>query len=146
MLNIEKLLSECIRVYNINKDLLSYMTDRKSSKKPLRHVKDFLKRSYLIQELRDEAYVQIQKQISSHPNYDKMIRGWNIFAIVASTFPPSERLFFSLINFLYITITTNKDNEIIRHANYIMARLNRIFSDGARSSIPCDKEILYTEV
>jgi hypothetical protein len=122
------------------------MTDRRSSKKPLKHIKNFLRISFNIQEVHDEAYIQILKQITLHPDHNKCLRGWNMFAIIASTYPPSKRLFYSLMNFLYTEIKTNKNDDILRHANFVLARLNRIFLTGSRNQIPCDKEILYIEV
>ncbi len=100
----------------------------------------------MVTELQNEAYVQILKQISSHSNRENMLRGWNLLAVVASTFPPSKNLFYSLTNYLVTEIKLNPDIEIQRHANFVLARLNRVFLNGARNNIPCDKEINYIEV
>ena len=98
MKNIEELLFKFSKVILFDLDLLSYMFDRKSSKKPIKHAKKFIKLTINTPELRDEAYIQIIKQIKLHKKKENCLRGWNLFAIVASCYEPSEKLFYSILN------------------------------------------------
>lgn len=51
----------------IYKNLLSYMGDRKSGKNPLDHVKKSIKVSMnATEDIKDEAYIQVLKQIKDH--------------------------------------------------------------------------------
>ena len=69
------------------RNLLSYMTDRKSSKKPISHARKFLKLTlYSEQIIKDEAYIQIFKQLHDNKSYDSLLRGWKFLAILASCF------------------------------------------------------------
>jgi hypothetical protein len=133
-----------MKKYNII-DLLSYMLDRKSSKKPIDHIKKFLKLTMNSHEdLRDEAYIQVLKQIKDHKDYDKSIRGWNLFAIIASCFVPSTRLFYSLLNYLLHEIKNSSDRNLVNHANYVFVRLYKTF-ELKRKNIPSDNELLHME-
>jgi hypothetical protein len=120
------------------------MQDRKSSKPAISHVRKYLKFTInSSQELKDEAYCQVLKQITQHPDYDKCIRGWNFFAILAASFVPSIELYYSLLNFLHKTAQEGDDN-IKKHANYIFIRLYKTF-ESKRKQIPSDSEITNIE-
>lgn len=122
------------------------MFDRKSSKKPIEHVKKFLKLTlYATTELKDEAYLQILKQIKDHKDPAKAIRGWNFLAVVASCYTPSNDLFYSVLNYLLFEIRTNPDKVIVSHANYVFLRLYKTF-EIKRKNIPSDNELMYVEV
>ena len=59
------------------------MGDRKSTKQPISHIKKHLKFTInSSQELKDEGYLQVIKQITLHPEYDKCLRGWKFLAII----------------------------------------------------------------
>lgn len=127
-------------------DLLSYMLDRKSSKKPIEHAKKFLLLTMnASQELKDESYVQVLKQIKDHKDSRKAIRGWNFLAILASCYIPSNELFFSILNYLYKEIKDNTNEDIVHHANYVFIRLYKSF-DLKRANIPYDNELQHIEV
>lgn len=122
------------------------MQDRKSTKKPLDHVKKHLKICFNSDpDLMDEAYVQVLKQIHEHPNIERARRGWDFFAILASTFAPSEELLYSILNHLLFEIKHNKDQNIPKRANYIFLRLIRLF-ENPRKNIPSELEIMHIEV
>lgn len=122
------------------------MFDRKSSKRPVEHVKKYLKLVMnSVKELKDESYIQVLKQIKEHKDYAKAIRGWNFFAIIASCYVPSKDLFYSILRFLLDEIRNNSDKCIVQHANYVFARLYKT-SEIKRVNVPNENEILYTEV
>ena len=128
------------------KNLVSYMGDRKSSKKnPYHHLKKYLKLTMnATEDIKDEAYVQVLKQIAHNPNYDKCLRGWNFMAILASTYTPSTQLYYSLLNYLIYEVNNNLDKNIVKRANYVIARLLRTF-EGRRKQVPSEVELKHIE-
>lgn len=119
------------------KNLMGYMGDLESSKKPpLEHIKKLLKIVLSApSEVRDECYVQVLKQIKQHRVYANALRGWKALALLASTSAPSAELCFSVMNFLLTEIKTNEDDNVLLHANYIISRLYHIFL-RARKNVP----------
>ena len=93
------------------KNLLSYMGDRRSSKKENLHI---LKHTKLTmnspEELKDEAYLQVIKQITNNPNDESREKGWTFFAIMSSIYPPSMELYYCLIKYLLGIINGNNDS------------------------------------
>ena len=126
------------------KNLMSYMGDRSSSKNPQLHV---IKHTRLAmgspEEVKDEAYLQVIKQITRNPNPSRCIRGWNMFAIMASCYPPSMELYHALIHYLLDIIKTG-DEELAKRANYIAIRLSKTF-ESRRKISPSDLEIKHVE-
>ena len=126
------------------KNLMSYMGDRSSSKSPQLHV---IKHTRLAmgspEEVKDEAYLQVIKQITRNPNPSRCIRGWNMFAIMASCYPPSMELYHALIHYLLDIIKTG-DEELAKRANYIAIRLSKTF-ESRRKISPSDLEIKHVE-
>ena len=134
--------STATRIYE---ELMCYMMDKATKKKPSDHTKTHLKIVLnATEDLKDEAYVQVLKQISNHPDINKTFRGWNFLAILSSSFPPSSELYYSLLNYFIHEIKNNLDERIVKHANYIFYRLIRIF-DMRRKQIPSDDELLHIE-
>ena len=127
------------------KNLLSYMGDRKSSKKPALHLVKHIRLSMNApEELKDEAYVQVLKQIKDHKDYEKAMRGWNFFAVIASCFPPSVELYKALIGYLISIIKTDGDQNVIKKANFIAIRLMHTF-ESKRKMAPSEEEVKHIE-
>jgi myosin-7 len=127
------------------KNLLSYMGDRRSSKLPIKHVKKHIKLTLQsAEDLKDEAYVQVLKQIKDHKIYDKAMRGWSFFAILASCYAPSTELYYAILNYLISEIKTNTDPNIVKRSNYILIRLTNSY-ESKRKQIPSDEEIIHIE-
>ena len=143
LLRIPSSLSEL--AIQLFKNLLSYMGDRKSSKKPALHLVKHIRLTINSpEELKDEAYVQVLKQIKDHKDYEKAMRGWNFLAVMASCFPPSVELYKSLIGYLVNTIKTDGDQNIVKKANYIAIRLMHTF-ESKRKIPPCEEELRHIE-
>ena len=124
------------------KNLVSYMGDRHSSKKPNLHILKHTKIAMSSpEELKDEAYLQVIKQITNNPNDESRIKGWNFFAIIASVYPPSMELYYSLIKYL-LDIIDGDDDTLKHRANYIAIRLMKTFESKRRYS-PSLSEINY---
>lgn len=107
------------------RNLLSYMTDRKSSKRPVMHARKFLKLCINADdEVKNEAYIQVKKQLSENPRYDSLLRGWKFLAILSSVFtPPSNTIYNIIMNYLFFEMQNNTDSAIVRHAKYIFVRM-----------------------
>ena len=122
------------------------MFDRKTSKKPIEHVKKHLAITMNASTaLKDEAYLQVLKQIKDHPDPEKAKRGWNFFSILACSFAPSKGLFYAILNYLLYEIKHNEDTNIIKRSNYIFVRLVKIF-ENKRKQVPSENEIMHIEV
>ena len=128
------------------RNLLSYMMDRKSSKKPIQHARKFLKLTlHAIPIIKDEAYIQAFKQIRENKRYDSLLRGWKFLAILASCFVPSNNDIYNMIlNFLFFELQNNDDNSIINHAKYIFVRMLKT-KHSERKNVPCLEEMEYIE-
>lgn len=128
------------------RNLLSYMTDRKSSKKPIMHAKKYLKLCMNAEdEVKNEAYLQVKKQISNNPKYDSVLRGWKFLAILASSFtPPNPTIYNVIMNFLFFEMQNNNDSAIVRHAKYIFVRMVKT-KERPRRNIPSLEELSFVE-
>lgn len=129
------------------KNLLGYLGEIKSSKQSLPHIKKLLGIAFSsIPEIKDEVYLHCWKQICGHNDetYNKAIKAWKALAIVASSIAPSSQLFYALLNQLLFEIKSNDDSNIVRHANFVFARLHRVFSRPRKHS-PTNQEIQYIE-
>ena len=128
------------------RNLLSYMLDRKSSKKPAQHVIKFIKLiKFGSPRLKDEAYLQVYKQLHKNKKYESLMRGWKFLAILASTFVPDNNDIYNLIlKFLFFEYKENEDNLIKNHANYVFVRMVKT-KNRERKMPPFSEEIEYIE-
>ena len=128
------------------RNLISYMGDRKSSKLPLLHAKKFVKIVLIGSDiLRDEAYLQVYKQLHGNQKFDSIMRGWKMFAIISSCFVPKKPEIYNLIlNYLFFELQNTKDNQIINHIKYIFVRMIKT-KDKERHHVPSDEELACIE-
>ena len=124
------------------RNLLSYMGDRKSSKLPVLHAKKYVN---LVlrgnQILRDEAFLQIYKQLHGNKKFASVMRGWKIMAIFASSFVPKNNDIYNLIlNFLFFEMQNAKEQQIINHIKYIFVRMIRM-KGKERHHVPSEEEL-----
>lgn len=140
-------LNEAEELYSLQmfRNLLSYMGDRKSSKMSLFHVLKFLKLTIHSQQiLKDEAYLQVLKQLRGNPSNDSLMKGWKFLAILSSCYVPSDEIFYLILNMLFVEIKNNKDKTIVNHANFIFLRLLKS-KQSQRQRIPSPVEIELIE-
>ena len=128
------------------RNLLSYMLDRKSSKKGILHVTKFIKLVKMGNKiLRDEAYLQIYKQLHKNKKKESIMLGWKMFAVIASSFVPSNKDILNIIlNFLFFEIQETNDEQIRIYINYIFVRIAK-GKNRERKMVPCIEEIEYIE-
>ena len=124
------------------RNMLSYMGDRKSSKSPILHAKKYVKLVLIgNQILRDEAYLQIYKQLHGNTRYNSYMRGWKLMAIMASCFVPKNNDIYNIIlNFLFFEMQSEKEAQVINHIKYIFVRMIRI-KGKERHHVPSEEEI-----
>ena len=124
------------------RNMLSYMGDRKSSKTPVLHAKKYVKLVLIgNQILRDEAYLQIYKQLHDNKKYTSLMRGWKLMAIMASCFVPKNNDIYNIIlNFLFFAMQNEQEAQIINHIKYIFVRMIRI-KGKERHHVPSEEEI-----
>ena len=128
------------------RNMLSYMGDRKSSKSPVLHAKKFVKLVLIGNPiLRDEAYLQIYKQLHGNNKYQSMMRGWKLMAIMASCFVPKINDIYNIIlNYLFFEMQNEKEPQVINHIKYIFVRMIRM-KGKERHHVPSEEEINFIE-
>jgi len=132
------LASEALQTF---RNVTGYMGDRGSSKEPLGHVTKVLASLMLAPEqLRDEVYCQICKQVNRNPDAVSCVRGWQLMVIMLSSFPPSTRLKASLTAFCAGKLDDD-DVFVAKYAKYALRRIPRIFDLGPRREIPTQVEL-----
>ena len=118
------------------------MGDRKSSKSSVLHAKKFIKLILIGSPiLRDEAYLQIYKQLHGNPKYQSMMRGWKLLAIMSSCFVPRNNDIYNIIlNYLFFEMQNEKEALIVNHIKYIFVRMIRI-KGKERHHVPSEEEL-----
>ena len=125
------------------------MNDRTSTKPSIRHIKKILKilfnrKKEKQEEIINEAYLQVLKQMKDHKVPEKALRGWNALAILASCVCPNQKLSYSIMNYLLMEIESNTDPNMANRMNYIFARLYRSHL-SPRNLPPSEGEINHIE-
>ncbi|GMF53284.1 unnamed protein product [Phytophthora fragariaefolia] len=127
---------------SINRCILGYMRDR------IVFYREMLAQ-YILQiglmkpSLVDEIYLQLMKQLTKNPKRDSSIRGWSLFAMCATSFPPSLALQKYVIMFLKAQIAdSNSFWRLVRNfAAYSLKKLENLLENGATGFIPSIDEI-----
>ncbi|RXN17263.1 unconventional myosin-VIIa-like protein [Labeo rohita] len=81
------------------------------------------------QDIRDEIYCQILKQLTGNKNQKSTNRGWILLSICLGIFPPTDRLTKYLESFIHYG-----PNE---YSSYCAERLRRTLANGERSLLSC---------
>ncbi|POM58280.1 Myosin-like protein [Phytophthora palmivora] len=127
---------------SINRCILGYMRDR------IVFYREMLAQ-YILQiglmkpSLVDEIYLQLMKQLTKNPKRDSSIRGWSLFAMCATSFPPSLALQKYVIMFLKAQVAeSNSFWRLVRNfAAYSFKKLENLLENGATGFIPSIDEI-----
>ena len=128
------------------RNLLSYMKDRYSSKGPIFHASKFVK---LVKSgnpiIKDEAYLQIYKQLHNNKKRESLMRAWKLLAIISCCFVPNnENIYHLILNFLFFELQNTDDQPIKKHINYIFVHMVQT-EKNERKNTPCYEELQYIE-
>ena len=129
------------------RNLLSYMGDRKSSKSPVLHARKYIKLVLRGGDvLRDEAFLQVYKQLHGNKKKDSIMRGWKMMCTLSSCFVPKNHdIYLLILNFLFLSIKIpTNDANIVRHINFTFVRMLKT-KDHERRHVPSDEELSHIE-
>lgn len=127
------------------KYVMAYMGDIRSSKTPTKIIQKHLKLTLNSPgDLKDEAYVQILKQMKDHKSFERALRGWNMLAILASCYAPTTDLYYAIINDLIFEIRANTHPDIVKRCNYVLIRMINSY-EARRKQVPSQDEIIHIE-
>lgn len=125
-----------------SKNIRGFMGDRSSTKSPLEHADKIIKVLLLSnQDLRDEFFCQLCKQLNNNPSKVSALKGWQLFLICLTSAAPNNELMISLIDF-FRGFIEGDDKDISSYAEdtlhkcYIATQLQ-----GARVERPNTAEI-----
>lgn len=93
------------------------------------------------EELRDEIFCQIIKQITNNPGETSCQKGWILMAICTGSFPPSQHFEPYLASYLERASTSQTYNATDVFAKYALLRLKKSIEVGPREEIPSSSEI-----
>ena len=129
------------------RNLLSYMKDRESKKKPISHISKIIrmvKHSSPI--VKDEAYLQVYKQLHNNNKRESYMRGWKFLAMLSSCFVPNNKdIYYLILNFLFFELKNAKDEPVQKHINYIFMHMVKTHKNE-RKNMPCTEELEYIEL
>lgn len=99
-----------------SKNIRGFMGDRSSTKSVVEHADKIIKVLLLSsQELRDELFCQLCKQLNKNPSKASAIKGWQLFLICLTSASPNSELMVSLITF-FKGFVEGEDREIASYA------------------------------
>ncbi|KAI8086548.1 uncharacterized protein BX664DRAFT_282580 [Halteromyces radiatus] len=95
------------------------------------------------QQMRDEIYAQLCKQLDQNPRSSSCQKGWELLSVLCSTFPPSKTLAFYLIPFVqhHLTEKEDMDTTLSFCTSYLLLKIKRICQQGAREKVISRAEI-----
>ena len=130
----------------IFRNLLSYMKLRKSSKEPILHAKKILR---IVQQanpiLKDEAYLQVYKQIHNNHEYQSFMSAYKMLGILSSCFvPDNKNIYLFILKYLYNEMKENKNVLVLNHIKYVFARMLKS-KEYERKNAPCIEELEFIE-
>ena len=128
------------------RNLLSYMKIRRSSKEPILHAKKIL---LLVRQanpiIKDEAYLQVYKQLHDNHEYDSFMAAFKMLAILSSCFvPDNKNIYLFILKYLYEEMRDNKNNLVLSHIKYIFQRMMKT-KEHERKNVPCKEELEFIE-
>lgn len=127
---------------SVNRCILGYMRDRIVFYREM--LAQFVLQSGLARPaVVDEIYLQLMKQLTRNPKRDSSTRGWSLFSMCATSFPPSPALQPYVLKFLKAQhAETNNFWRLVRNfASYSLMKLEHLLANGATGFIPSIEEI-----
>ena len=94
-------------------------------------------------ELKDEMYFQVIKQIRNNESVESQYKGWKILASYASFFAPSADSVGPVLYYLKHMAQNHPDDEIQVWARYSFVRIVQCKNNGMRQVLPSDFELRF---
>jgi len=128
-----------------------YTNDKRPINDKFYHARKFIRLPLNQQdgdELKKEAYIQCLKQLKENPDPEKLDMAWSALSILASSYLPqsdSQRLYYSILNFLFVYSKLHDTNpKIAQRCEYAYSRLYNT-SLIKRVEIPSKREMKFIE-
>ncbi len=96
-------------------------------------------------EIKDECFFQLIKQIRNNPFLVRNFNEWKLLAIVASFVSPSETFIYFFINFMIEVYYKTKNDEIKQWVKYVVKRILKTEQKSERFVLPCFEELRSIE-
>jgi myosin heavy subunit len=127
---------------NMNKNLLGYMGEKRMAY-PSTLAQDILKTGFDSENMRDELYAQLIKQLSNNPKPDSISKGWQLMCLYCSTFAPSDAFSKFVVHFIVGKLDSAKDGPVVDYAKYCLRTLEGMLASGSGrcSDVPSEEEI-----
>eukprot|EP00122_Pirum_gemmata_P006719 Pgem_evm1s6149 len=121
------------------KSMQIYMGDRGKTAvaNPLEVARQLAVSGFKMKQMRDELFMQVAKQMRNNPERKSIMKGWELFVIFLSIFPPSQ-LFSDYIEvFLgqHIKLEgklSDDDVEVNTYASFCVQKLRRMTETGMK--------------
>ena len=96
-------------------------------------------------EVKDELYMQLLKQLRGNPDPESRLQLWQLFHLLAATIPPSKEFASLLSQFVHETADDDEENgEVKFRAVLVWKVLKRSIRSGGRKWLPSIEEIRAT--
>jgi hypothetical protein len=112
----------------VHEDLLGYMGDKVMTF-PAMLARDVLKKGLEFEQLRDEIFLQIIKQLTKNSNEKSVRKGWELMCLCVGTFLPSKTFQNYLWHYLLKATETSK-GVIQDYAKYAVRALEAMIQHG----------------
>jgi hypothetical protein len=124
------------------KNITGYMGDRHSKKASGDHYQKILTIVLCSpQELVDELFCQICKQLTKNPSLSSQKKGWELLLLCLSSVAPSDDLLPSALHFCKMHLKTDLDSSVLRYAEIAMHKFYKATLLGVRHTLPTSLEI-----
>lgn len=123
---------------SIFKDLHRQMRGELRPEQAIRSIQSIVAYCLERDELRDEIYCQLMRQVNNNPDPESQLRGWHILCVCCVSFPPAKVLYRYLLTFIRIA---QKDNLVGSYADWALEALKKIKLNGICRIVLSEVEI-----
>eukprot|EP00301_Raphidiophrys_heterophryoidea_P005200 c12213_g1_i2.p1 GENE.c12213_g1_i2~~c12213_g1_i2.p1 ORF type:complete len:2183 (+),score=510.34 c12213_g1_i2:803-6550(+) len=122
----EELISDAIHIF---KNILGFCGD-KIYPFPSKLAEDVINKGIEKEDLRDEIYCQLIKQLTHNPNSESASRCWQLLCICSHSFPPSIPTRVDAVDALYpylfntLNSWQSSENQFVAHIQYVIGNLH----------------------
>jgi len=73
---------------------------------------EIMTKGWIYPQLRDELYMQLVKQTTDNPSEASLILGWELITMCLSFFPPSQKMFPFLTEYIFLYLTGAESSDV----------------------------------